>query len=274
MHYEDALARQPPRIRGVVNRRLQALATKQGRQSGRMRGLIDATQRESRVDAVAWDEFFRVVSSTRVRGLERQIRVWAWSRSPDGSLASYRSPLVRVTSIDSFLNALQVQMGPCAIPRSILSEIVDQLMNSADWRTARKRLELHNLNLSAYSMWATFDPSGKPFAGLSGLSAEQIACDLGLDDPKSVNESYARLAPLMLLQYDPAPQTVHVPTMVEAWAAVPPNYYFSPAAVGTEWGLTRPWRSPPKGHRARSRPEVVHSPSHSCQLLSHALEVS
>ena len=273
MRYDEALAMQVRRVQATVNRRMQSLAARPGRQSGRIRGLIDATQHETRLSPGTWGAFFLLVGGTPVRRLERAVRAWARATPPSGTAARFDPPLMRVTTFESIVGGMQSQIGPATIPRSVLVRIVEQLHQPASWEKARRQLEMLDLRLSGHTMWATLDRSGVLLGGLSGLTAEQIACDLGLDDAKSRGETYARFSPLSLLQYDPHPQSVHIPTMVEAWAANPPNYYFSPAPAGAEWGLTRPWRTPPRGHAARARPEVVHEPSHSRQLISQATEI-
>jgi hypothetical protein len=276
MHYIDALALRPERERNTVNGRLGRLARRRSRRAGRLTGLVTATQNERRIEIDVWNEFFDLILATPMRTLERDIRLWAWNRRPAGVGAKYTLPLVRATTRSSFINGLQDQARKkkVVLPAVVAAKIADDMVDPVEWTTARRQLALMRMNLSAFVVWATFDPANRPYADLAGLTADEVACDLGLDDARSATETYRRRGSLLLTAYDPSPETVHIPTMVEAWGSDPPNFYFVSAPPDSRHGETRPWRTPPRGHIPRRRPEVVHAPSPASGLRSHSLEVA
>lgn len=241
-----------------------------------MRALIAATQSEARLDADTWNEFFEVVLAARGANLAAKVRAWSWSTVPRGTRAKYTLPLVRVTGRHDFTEALMNQVsasGGRALTDRVASSIVDDLIDPARWTIGRQRASLLGLHLTRYIAWATFDSRGRAYANLRHLRADAIACDLGFDDPAEPDGVWMRRIPLLVAEYAPNGQSVRIPTMVEAWGAEPPNYYFTPALAGERWGETKPWRTPPKGHIPQARPEVVHTPVSVAELRSPVLEV-
>lgn len=276
MHYIDALARHPPKVQYLVNARLRSLSRRPSRRLGHMKGLIEATQTETRIEAALWDEFIEIVKATPVRVLAKAVRHWAWSRAPAGLDSDYRLPLVRVTARGRFEVDLLSQAGHrgIALTPAFIHDLCDDLVSTGRWRIGVKRAQRYGLNLALHTMWATFDNHGKAYGGLVGLSAVEIACDLGFDSANEKAETWTRDVPLLVLEYDPSPIRFQYPTMVEAWGSDPPNYYFTPAVADSPWGETRPWRNPPGRHVPKPMPEVVHAVVAFDALRSHAMEVN
>lgn len=229
---------------------------------GNARGLVNATVSEFRVLEQVWDEFFELVLTTRVRALEQAIRGWARSRGLLGKPAQHRLPLVRVRSQENVEADFLRQQPPPNIrvkaPPSVISDIMNDLMSETRWVVGVRRAREYGLLLGHRVQWATFAPSnGLMYAGLDGLSARAIACDLGFDRGPDGTASWEDQLPLLISSYSSTDLDPRFPTMVEAWHPDSPNYYFMPAVDKSEWGLTRPWPERPPGS-VGGRPEVVH----------------
>ncbi|MCU1580032.1 MAG: hypothetical protein JWP19_2236 [Rhodoglobus sp.] len=245
--------------------------------AGRVVGLILATQREHRLHEDVWREFFDVVYSSRPREVEVNIRTWARSQHPSGIRSKFNTPLVHAVSKEDFVRNLHEQSltaGRRLVPDLVARDIYLDLTNPSRWRAGIVRAKRYGLTISQYTTWSTFDEHRSKYAGLHLLTAEEVACDLGLDEPTSPTERWTQ-APMVLMEYelDRPDLEVYIPTMVQAWSPAMPNFYFEPALPTAKHGETRPWRTPPSGHSPRSRPEVVHRASPLTGLRSRAMEV-
>ena len=184
---------------------------------------------------------------------------------------------MRAVPRSKFIAGLESQSakpGRLALDAAVAESICDDLVSKTRWRYGVARAKKYGLLISQYnSVWSTFDPSGRPYGGLGGLSGVQIACDLGLDDATRVDETDPwTQVPMLLIEYDPGHTMIRFPTFVEAWSSDPPNYYFQIAPAKTPWAETRPWRSPPAGYGPSVRPEVVHFPTPVAGVRSRVLE--
>lgn len=244
-----------------VNVRLAALA-----QNGvRVQRIVLATQGEHRVERALWSEFFDVVLGTPTADLMREIRAWARTRTLQGIDAKFELPLVRVTPRAAFIRAIQRQKTPSGCPSAAVARsLVDDLSSARNFRRGLQRAQDMSLNLSLYAVWATFR-TGVGARAQIPRTAQRLACDLGFDDAAGRGVAYRGDLPLAVLEYKPLHVEPKIPTMVEAWASDPLNYYFSPGPLGQNWGQTMIWPNPVP--RSVSRPEVVHAPTPLADLV-------
>jgi hypothetical protein len=238
-----------------INGKLAGLAASETR----LRRLVDATQGEKRVHEDLWKGFFDTVRAAPADELVALIRQWAREHTASGLHSDWIAPLVRVTSKAALVRGLQAQStsSGLGLTYAVAIRLVDDL-TSARWESGVQRATDLGLNIGIFVIWATFATEDMTYAGLSG-SAQDIACELGFDDAAGAGVAYEGDLPLLLIEYEPPTDTeVRFPTAIEAWAADPPNYYFTPAPAGARWGMTQPWPNAKPHHRPR--PEVVHRP--------------
>jgi hypothetical protein len=249
--------RSPGEVRRVRGK-LKTLA----RRNGRLRGITDAMERETRVEASVWDQLIALILGEPSRALPSKIRAWAHGHLMLGPVATTGQFLTRATPkkdlIEGFLAQGSVHGAP--IPRSTVVSIVDQICDPRRWRAGRERAVREGLTITRRLAWATFSAPWMPYSGHDGESAELISCDLGLPPRFSRRGVRTAFSPVLVLDYAFVGQA-RIPTVVEAWGSNPLNYYFSPApqAEDVETGLTKPWDNPPRGSRGGQR-EVVHDP--------------
>lgn len=241
---------------------------------GRLRNVVEQIQNDARVDAALWAELHAIVSASPASDILHLVRNWARSHVLSGPASHYFTPLTRVTNFEDFWRTLVLQAGDPSSSAVPLTEtqarrLVQELCDPALWRRAVRRAQDLGLMLGQYVVWATFDPAGaSPYAGLA-LSVNHVAASLGFDDPDTGDARWTKL-PLLLLSYEPDHAfQPHFPTVVEALASDPLNYYFRVAPRGSRNGLTQTWRQVPIG--VTPRPEIVHQPlplSSLCQPIT------
>jgi hypothetical protein len=189
-----------------------------------------------------------------------------------GPTAHWNEPLVRAVGKGSFTRSLIGQITPTGkrIGRAAAESLVAELSDQKRWEAGRKRAEDLGLRIGLYTVWATFSIPAQPYAGLP-FDAQRVACALGLDDADGKGIAYVSDLPLLLLEYVPDHDEVKMPTMIEAWATDPPNYYFTPAPESEPVGWTQPW--PSAAEEEKPRPEVVHRPVGFAGLRRVVIEV-
>jgi hypothetical protein len=260
-NHESYAAAIPAALTASVNARLAALA----QTNIRVQRIVAATQAEQRVEKTLWLEFFDVVVRAPTARLATEIRAWARNKTLRGVDADYRLPLVRVTTRAGLVRAIRAQKTPSGYPsRAAADSIVTDLESGSTFSRGIQRAHDLSLNLAMYAVWATFRIGTDERGKIPG-TAQRLACDLGFDDAAGSGVRYAGDLPLAVLEYEPAAVEAKIPTMIEAWASDPLNYYFSPGPLGQKWGQTVTW--PNAVPRSVSRPEVVHAPTPLADLV-------
>lgn len=252
----------PPGIADDINAKLDALAST----SARLQGAVAATQSEHRVEDPVWQEFFDLIHSTEIDELHAAIRDWARSRTRLGPRSQWFRPLVRAVTRTAFIDAVRAQKtahGAFLTARAV-REIVDNLTDEHRWQVGQQKAVDLGIDIGRFTIWATFSSTPQAFAGLPS-SATGVARELGWDDGITRGVYYKGARPIFLLEYNPSDENILFPTMIEAWASDPLNYYFQPAPAGAPHGRTRPWANSPEG--TLPRPEVVHSPYSMAALI-------
>lgn len=228
---------------------------------GRLRNLLDSILLEHRIPERLWVQIHATVEAAPDFDVVRALRDWARKNILMGPTCGYFVPLLRVVTFEDFWRSLVTQAdgsdpSVASITEYEARELVQELCDPVLWTRAVRRASDLGLNMAQYVAWATYDPSGRTrHAGLP-LSVVHIAASLGFDS----RDDLWRKLPLLLLSYTPNSVDFvgHFPTVVEALATDPINYYFSVAPPGSEAGLTRVWPDAPTG--VVPRPEIVHSP--------------
>lgn len=206
---------------------------------------------ESRLPLAAWESLFDVLLGERgeyigtiQKALIDALRPWILHGPP---LTRFNPEyLGRAVSLDYFCRLL-VDGGYFGSAENAKRSIRSVLSKPEEITAKRWK----NYPLGKYLMWSTFATGGNqrdPFDGMPS-SAEGIRGVLGLD-PNERNK------PLLLIVYTlPTGVAPLFPTVAEAYAGVQWNYFFTPAPIAADYGLTLPW---PEYEHFAPRPEVVH----------------
>jgi hypothetical protein len=226
----------------------------------RVQRMVNVIENDFRVPRQLWQELADAVLDGDPDTITESVRNWCRSHLLEGPPSQWRMPLVRVIGKDQLRRNLEGQVPHgVVLPPGTAADIVDDLVDSEKWQWGRERCVELGLGIGNYVIWATFAESGGADFPDEALCASDIACDLGFDDAAGLGVAVGTDLPLLQVTYSPTSVECRFPTVIEAWASEPFNYYFQPAPAGMPWGLTQPWPNAREG--ARGRPEVVHSPT-------------
>ena len=259
----EAAASLSARDRRRFWRKLSKLSRTDGT-GGRYAGLVAATGFETRLPGSTWRTFLDVVLAAPSKVLPDNVREWARNAPATEARAHFTPPLVRVAGRGAlkrdWMEQAKNNKSPITTPAA-LDLILEELCHKTRWPIGLDTASKYVPFITTYTTWATFGdgPAGS-YAGLTAMTAESVACDLGFDRDIDEARSWVDDLPLMCFEYHPGSEKVRFPTIIDAWAATYPNYYFMPAPPMSPHGITRPWASPPHPD-SRSRPEVVHRPT-------------
>ncbi len=259
----------PPVHQAAINSQMLYLAAL----SARAQNIVAATQAEHRVAPVEWQEFFTIVAATRPDQLEEEIRSWARRRTRLGPPSTWTSPLARAITRTRLVSALRAQptKSGTRLTLTAANNLIDGLVDNRDWPASVQLADDLGLRMGLFTIWATFsETGGQPYAGLPH-NATALARELGWDDADSKGVYYKGDRPILLLEYESEDDDLRFPTMIEAWATEPLNYYFLPAPIGASHGRTKPWANAPDG--TPGWPEAVHAPYGARSLTRRVLVV-
>lgn len=245
----------PRSQRQRISRRLRHLSNASALDSSAVRNIYS----DHRVHDRVWDTFSALLFATPQRAAALRVAITGCFkhhllRGPTVRRVPTRTG--RAVTLDNFTDMLKTEKvfaSSRAAQRAILA-VHGKPINSV-------RRRLHYVPLGRHVMWSTFCPqdpiANAPFDGIDSC-ADNVRGLLGL--------SRADRGLLLLLEYEvDASVPARYPTVVEGYAGMPWNYFFSPAPPGAPHGETMPW---PEYEDEQARPEVVHKVLHGGTLMS------